>query len=593
LNTALADVQEAHDNDFALRRAEEAGLAQGYFEILAAAYGEQRGETTLATARTAFSTLVDAAMTGNDAAFTAAQTGVNEAIAGFRAAPLSESEIIRRAGQLNRFVMLVPIEYARGVRNGIVTSDIEIQEALTFHEGATAAFTDLQTAIAGYDTEATAQIGQLLAQALTQIRDVVEPSELQATIDQINGLLTTTLPAEWLNTTSESDIDVILSVLDQVENAAAQGDYRLAESARLDAYALLELGVEQRLRGFAPDMAVRIESLFWQGTSEQTGLSVLLANQAPIAEVRSARAELETAFGEARLLLGSNSSAPAAIAGNAAIIVFREGLEAVLILASLLASLRSGEQKLYRRPLVLGSILAFVATAITWWIATNLLTLLLPLGERLEAITSIVAIAVLLLVTNWFFHKSYWVGWMANFHARKRELIGGVAAITISQTAGLVLLGFTSVYREGFETVLFLQSLVVEAGTIVVLQGVALGLLGTAIVGVITFSLQRRLPYKKMLVVTGVFIGFVLLTMIGNTVHVMQSIGWLPISPIQGVYLPYWAGQWFGLFATWQGVILQIIAGVFVIGSYFLAEHQNKRTREGARSTAEQRQVAS
>jgi high-affinity iron transporter len=264
----------------------------------------------------------------------------------------------------------------------------------------------------------------------------------------------------------------------------------------------------------------------------------------------------------------------------------------VLILASLLASLRSREQKLYRRPLVAGSALAFIATAVTWWAATNLLTLLLPLGERLEAITSLIAIAVLLVITNWFFHKSYWVGWMANFHARKRELIGSVAAITIGQTAGLVLLGFTSVYREGFETVLFLQSLVVEAGTSIVLQGVALGLAATAVVGVVTFSLQMRLPYKKMLIVTGVFIGFVLLTMIGNTVHVMQSIGWMPITPIQGVYLPYWMGQWFGFFATWQGVVLQVVAGVFVIGSYFVAEHQNKRTREQARITSEQRQAA-
>ncbi len=58
----------------------------------------------------------------------------------------------------------------------------------------------------------------------------------------------------------------------------------------------------------------------------------------------------------------------------------------------------------------------------------------------------------------------------------------------------------------------------------------------------------------------------------------MQSVGWLPITPIQGVYLPFWVGQWFGVFATWQGIILQVIAGVFVIGSYFLAE-QNKVSR--------------
>ena len=131
------------------------------------------------------------------------------------------------------------------------------------------------------------------------------------------------------------------------------------------------------------------------------------------------------------------------VAGNAAIIVFREGLEAVLILASLLASLRTLEERQFRRPLIIGAAFAFVATAITWWVANQLLTVLLPLGERLEAIVSLIAIGVLLLITNWFFHKVYWTGWMANFHARKRRLIGGIAVITISQALGLVILGFT------------------------------------------------------------------------------------------------------------------------------------------------------
>jgi high-affinity iron transporter len=168
-----------------------------------------------------------------------------------------------------------------------------------------------------------------------------------------------------------------------------------------------------------------------------------------------------------------------------------------------------------------------------------------------------------------------------------------MVSITIGQTIGLILLGFTSIYREGFETVLFLQSLVLEAGSSVVLRGVGLGLLGTAAVGVITFSLQVRLPYKKMLIVTGVMIGGVLLTMVGHTVHVLQAVGWLPITPISNLYLPYWMGQWFGLFATWQGILLQIAAAGFVIGSYFLAEHQTKRIRRRVQPVSEPSQVVS
>jgi high-affinity iron transporter len=235
-------------------------------------------------------------------------------------------------------------------------------------------------------------------------------------------------------------------------------------------------------------------------------------------------------------------------------------------------------------------VLAFVASAITWLLAQSLLNVLLPLGERLEAIVSLIAIGVLLLITNWFFHKTYWTGHLASFHARKHQLVKGVVALSIGQTIGLIVLGFTSIYREGFETVLFLQSLVLEAGSSVVLQGVALGLLGTAAVGVVTFSLQVRLPYKKMLIVTGIFIGAVLLTMVGNTTHVLQAVGWLPIHAVPNLYLPYWMGQWFGLYATWEGLILQVAAGTFVIGSYFLAEYQNKRQRD--RHTAKSKAAA-
>jgi high-affinity iron transporter len=142
---------------------------------------------------------------------------------------------------------------------------------------------------------------------------------------------------------------------------------------------------------------------------------------------------------------------------------------------------------------------------------------------------------------------------------------------------GLVALGFTSIYREGFETVLFLQALVLEGGVGSVLAGIGIGLAGTILIGIIVLALQAKLPYKRMLVVTGVMIGAVLLVMVGNTTHVMQVVGWLPAHTIPGIDLPYWVGMWLGIYPTWEGIILQVAAGTFVIGSYFLAERQKDR----------------
>jgi high-affinity iron transporter len=125
---------------------------------------------------------------------------------------------------------------------------------------------------------------------------------------------------------------------------------------------------------------------------------------------------------------------------------------------------------------------------------------------------------------------------------------------------------------------------VLESGPQVVLAGVALALLGVVVVGVITFKLQVNLPYKRMLIVTGVLIGAVLLQMVGNTVHGLQVVGWLPIHLIDGLPLPYWVGTWLGVYATWEGLGLQILAAAFVIGSYYLAEYTQKKALHSGRA---------
>jgi high-affinity iron transporter len=109
-----------------------------------------------------------------------------------------------------------------------------------------------------------------------------------------------------------------------------------------------------------------------------------------------------------------------------------------------------------------------------------------------------------------------------------------------------------------------------------VFAGVALGLALTAAVGVLTFVLERRLPYKRMLIVTGVLISLVLVVMVGNTARTLQGVGWLPITPLD-IEFPLWMGTWLGIFPTVESLVAQAAAFAFVIGSYFLAEWARKR----------------
>lgn len=572
MTESLRDLQTADANGFASRRAELAALAEGYFFILSPAYLEQRGGKSLADAQVAFHDLrmsaIDSPQHLNDSLAV-----VENALNNFRAAPLSPEEQSRRAGQLLRFLSLVPVEYGRGVTDRQVIKDLEIQEAITFYTGAYAAFSDLKDLLdeRSHDQTVRADIlfkslGEQLADAGTR-RSVASPEEIQSKTNELSVLLEPLMPEEWFKSSVQGDFDVITSMLDQMLIAVRNGEYTLAESSRLDAYAIMETGPEARLIVFAPQLKLQLEELFWNGQGDNKGLAYLIKNQAPYSEIKASRLALDVNLSEAQTELTRNT-APAAIAMNAGLIVFREGLEAVVILASLMSSLKSAEERKYRKPMWLGSLLALIATVLTWLLAHEVLQSLARYGQKLEAVVSIIAIAVLLVIMNWFFHKTYWTSWLANFHATKRRLLNEETGLFL----GLVILGFTSIYREGFEIVLFLQALVLESGVSVVLIGVIGASIAVALVGMIVFRLQKNLPYMKILIITGILIGSVLLQMVGSTIHVLQVVGWLPIHVIQGLDLPYWLGTWFGIYPTWEGLGFQLAAIVFVVGSYYVAE---------------------
>ena len=160
LTQSLHDAVDADGREFTSRRAEHAALARGYWAMLAPTFAEQRGADALAAAEAKWEQLSAASLGSGDVPATVA--ALEEQLRGFRAAPLSADEQVRRAGQLLRFLSLVPVEYGRGVRNGRVTLDLEIREAVTFRDGAAAAFADLQSLLDARDKAKSTQAAELL-----------------------------------------------------------------------------------------------------------------------------------------------------------------------------------------------------------------------------------------------------------------------------------------------------------------------------------------------------------------------------------------------------------------------------------------------
>ena len=259
------------------------------------------------------------------------------------------------------------------------------------------------------------------------------------------------------------------------------------------------------------------------------------------------------------------------------ILVFREGLECILVLAAITASM-TGDKRAHRRPVAIGAGIAFAASLATWFVAVGIVEQLTESVSALDlqAATGLLAVIVLLVIMNWFFHKIYWGGWIRAHNRRRKALLSDTSAAEISRRSlqwGLILLGFTSLYREGFEVVLFLQSYNLRLGGDVVLRGALLGLTLSACVAILTFVLQQRLPYRKMLITTGVLLGLVLLVMVGEQAQEMQLAHWISRTEIEWLVplIPPWVSMWLAVFPTYETIAAQLFAAVLVVGSYYAA----------------------
>ena len=561
--------------------AESLAVASGYWLMLAPEYEEQRGAAEREAADAEFAALPGVAATPDRVP--GAVRRAEALLDHFTAAPFTPEEQARRAQQLIRFIDLIPVEYDHGVSGTEVTTPFEITEGIAFVDAAQSALNDLSPELEKLDPDGLAELEGVIDELAAHLDDANEGGEvvpvetIEEAHERATALIDGIFPEPWKESSDEADYDLIQISLDQMEAAVAAGQPGTAEQARLTAYAFFEFGPEIKLKAFDPGLTTEIEGLMWYGARGFDGLASQIADEAGVREIRTTRLELDEALEDARAKTGEGESATTVIT-NSALIVFREGLEAILIIAAITASMVGAKREL-RRPILRGALLAVPASIALFFAATLLLDSLSQYGEKLEAVVGLVAIAMLLLVLNWFFHKVYWTEWIKGHRERSKELLAegvGAAGAAAGTIAGLYLLGFTSVFREGFETVLFLQSLQLSSGTGIVLGGVTFGLLATAAIGYATFALERKLPYKRLLIVTGMLIALVLIVLVGNTVRTLQGVGWLPISPID-IEFPLWMGTWMGVFPTVESLVAQALAFGFVVGSYFAAEWVRKR----------------
>jgi high-affinity iron transporter len=259
------------------------------------------------------------------------------------------------------------------------------------------------------------------------------------------------------------------------------------------------------------------------------------------------------------------------------VIIFREGLEAVLLISVLLGYLEKAKATQYRRPILLGMAGAAVASVLTFVLLRTLLTAL-PLGrEVLEAVTALVAVAVLFYVSFWLVARLEQKRWLEFLRARVWT------AVSVGSTTALVLVGFTAVYREGFETALFYQALLSFGpglGRWVAL-GLGLGIVVLAVAAWMILRLGRRLPIKAFLGTAVVLLMITSVAFLGNAIRSLQEADVLPLTRwANWPRTPIFVAQSTGYWPSRETLLAQgLLSAVYLAGALYVFVIRPRRHR--------------
>jgi high-affinity iron transporter len=570
LRDALSELEDTASKEFTVRSAEWAGELRGYFALLRSDFAAKQGEDAAAALDDHLRALEAAAIAGEWETVAAEMDAVQTAIASYQPVVLDADALAQRAQLLHTFVNLIYTEYKDGVRNGEIALEIEYREAVTFRDQAAAAFQELRPAIASADPDTAERIETLLAELDTRMAALDDPQTVQTLVAETSDLVERTLSVSAASDDSSAFV-VIDTLLTELVQAVEQGDYAEADRLRLEAYAMYDSGPELRLAHRAPRLGHDVESLFWEGTSDRDGLGTLIDREAPAEDVQATVTHLNAKLDEAKTFLDQGVSAWLAMLNSAAIII-REGLEAVLVIGAILGYMRATKSPRKFSAWVYAGVAAAIGLSlITWWAANRIITITTANRELIEGVASLIAVGVLFFVTNWLFHKTYVVDWVSFV----REKVG--AALTNGSALTMAGLGFTVVYREGFETVLFYQAMLFDAAPLPTLIGFVLGAAIIIVIAVLILRMSKRLPLKPFFTGTTAIMLLLAFNFTGAGIRELQEAGLIGATLLPIVPENLILSETLGLYPTLETILAQVIFVAAIVVTFSYSRWQGTR----------------
>ncbi len=366
-----------------------------------------------------------------------------------------------------------------------------------------------------------------------------------------------------LESNQASPLDFAREALQQSLAAYRDGKretaYQLAVKAYLDGFELVESSVD----AVDHDLRTRIEDEMLKYRSD-------IQSGATVEKLEAQQRELVSMIEEARERMENQAESASSNFFSALIIIVREGLEAILVLAGMAAFLIKTGKREGLTYLHSGWIAALLLGIVTWIVSSKILTISGAQREVTEGVTALLSV-VLLYVGFWLHRKTYAARWNTFI---KGQVLGALSNRTLW---GVALVSFLAVYREVFETVLFYQALWVQAGTsdkAAIILGLATG---TGCLSVLAWLISRysvKLPVGLFFGISSALVAALAVVFSGKGVAALQAAGKLPLDPASFPSLPA-----LGIYPNWQGLILQAILLCIVVAG-FMYSHSTAISRK-------------
>jgi len=357
------------------------------------------------------------------------------------------------------------------------------------------------------------------------------------------------------------------ALLDESTSLYKAGRTDEAYTKALDAYLEGFEKAEADLRVRDKDLTAAIEADF----SDYRGA---IKSGASVEKVEELNAKIQGGLSAAERMLGEEAPSSNLLSFvNSFSIIVREGLEAILIIAAIIAFMGATGARSQIRYIHYGWILALVAGVLTWLLARTVISISGAQREVIEGVTSLVAAAVL-------FYVSYWLISKIEVRVWKQYIQGKVEkALSTGSVVALASVSFFAVYREAFETVLFYQALWFQSGNsqTAVLWGLAAGALVLVVLFYVIFKLALRIPLKYFFSVTSVFLYLLSFILLGKGIKELQEAGIVGVTPVE--YVPHI--DMLGLYPTLETSIPQaLLLAAFVFALVWLEYVKREREKK-------------